>query len=151
MIFKVLSKPFYDSLLTWFEFSLSPVWQQCMLPDPVCNQSFPSLDSLIYSNTACTFQSNTTARQLTLFAGCHMNPYLLFSPQIVEIALESPQVLLCVPAMKPVGYILKIYLGGFSQCLSHIHRKKESHETRFSCMLRLSWQSNSRMISIGLI
>lgn len=58
-----------------------------MLPDPVCNQSF---FSLIYGNTACTFQSNTACQAALPLRSWHMNSYLLFSPKTSEIALESP-------------------------------------------------------------
>lgn len=68
-----------------------------------------------------------------------------------EIALKSPQVQLCVPAMDLVLEV-KHYLGELAQCLLHTYTaRKQICGTKLSCLLGVPCQSNSRGTTAGLV
>ena len=118
------------SLLTWFEFSLSPV----RLPNiaTVCSQIqfvtrvFFLLDAPDVQQHCPHLPEQSHCRAAHSICCYQTNPYLLFSPKPGEIALKSPQVPLCVPAMNLVGTAWSEASSGQTGTVSvtHIHREK---------------------------
>lgn len=107
------------SLLTWFEFSLSPVH----LPDiaSTCSQIQLLLDAADLQQHRRHLPEQTHCRAAQMICCYQMNPYLLFSPKPGETALESPQVQLSVPVMNLVGiaWWSVTWLNLHSVCFTH--------------------------------
>lgn len=122
------------------------------LADPICNQRFPSGCSWSTATLQVPEQSHCRA----VHPVCHyqMDPYLHFRPKWAEIALESPQVPLYVPAAYLVGTGWSETLSGWSCIVSvgHIRREKaDPWEKAFldtGALLSIKQQGDSSRVNL---